>query len=365
MRLVARSDVQALVSRLPVGRALARRDGGAIFEILQGFVASQVLSALVELGILRDLLDGPRTAENLGLRAGVPAGRMEQLMRAGVALGLLDSARRGRYRLARRGAAILGVPGLEAMIRHNRAFYADMADPVAVLRGDGETELQRFWPYVLGAAGEAPAQAVERYSDLMAQSQVLVAQDTLRMIRFSGIRRLLDVGGGSGAFLGQVLRRHSHVSGLLFDLPGVLPSAESHLARQGLLGRVAFCPGDFRHDALPAGADAAALIRVLYDHEDATVAALLSNVYEALPQGGRLIVSEPMSGGDAPDRAGDVYFAFYTMAMGTGKVRSAEDIAALCRAAGFEGVRIPRAPRPFITSALICTKPRGARTSQV
>jgi len=191
----------------------------------------------------------------------------------------------------------------------------------------------------------------------MAESQVLVARDTLRMLPLKGAGRVMDVGGGSGVFLSEVLRRDAKAEGLLFDLPQVMSSARARLAQAGLEARVTLHGGDFRTDSLPGGADTISLIRVLYDHDDATVTHLLSRVFDALPPGGRLVVSEPMSGGAAPDRAGDVYFAFYTMAMGTGRVRSAERIGEMCRAAGFEGVRIPRAPRPYITSALSCVRP--------
>jgi demethylspheroidene O-methyltransferase len=356
-RLVARPRFQAVASALPFGRGMAKRDGAEIFDILQGFVASQVLAALIEMDILRRLLDGPQTAESIGFSHNIPTDRMDQLLRAGAALGLLRLRRDGRYVVARKGAAILGVPGLENMIRHNREFYADMADPAALLRGEGETHLARFWPYVFGAGGEIESDVAERYSNLMAESQVLVARDTLRMLPLKGAGRVMDVGGGSGVFLSEVLRRDAQAEGLLFDLPQVMSSARARLAQAGLEARVTLHGGDFRTDPLPHGADTISLIRVLYDHDDATVTHLLSRVFDALPPGGRLVVSEPMSGGAAPDRAGDVYFAFYTMAMGTGRVRSAERIGEMCRAAGFEGVRIPRAPRPYITSALSCVRP--------
>lgn len=356
-RLVANSDFQNFASRLPFGRHIAKRDGAEIFDILQGFVASQVLSALVELRILHRLLEVPLTAAELALSDQIPPDRMERLLRAGVALKLLKCRRSGHYALARKGAAILGVPGLEEMIRHNRAFYDDLSDPVKFLRGEEETNLQRFWPYVFGQSGNVQQDVAARYSDLMAQSQILVAQDTLRMVSFKGATKLLDIGGGSGMFLSHVLKKHPLLCGSVFDLPEVLPAAESHLSQENLLSRVQLCPGSFRKDAFPDGHDAISLIRVLYDHDDASVDALIRKVFDTLPPGGRLIISEPMSGGATPDPAGDVYFALYTMAMGTGKARSAREIAAICRKAGFESIRIPSAPRPYITSALTCTKP--------
>ncbi|MEL7257237.1 MAG: methyltransferase [Pseudomonadota bacterium] len=356
-RLIARPGFQNMASALPFGRGMARRDGADIFDILQGFVVSQVLAALIELNILRTLLDGPQSAEKLGFDHAVPAERMDQLLRGGMALGLLKRRRDGRYALARKGAAILGVPGLENMIRHNREFYADMADPVALLRGVGETHLARFWPYVFGAGGDIDPDVADRYSTLMAESQVLVAKDTLSMLPIKGDVTVMDVGGGSGVFLAEVLRRNKQARGILFDLPEVMPQAETRVANLELGRCITLRGGSFRTDTLPEGADVISLIRVLYDHEDATVMALLKAVHEALPKGGRLIISEPMAGGVNPERSGDLYFAFYTMAMGTGRARSAQSIAEMCRQAGFEDVHIPKARRPYITSALRCRKP--------
>jgi demethylspheroidene O-methyltransferase len=64
-----------------------------------------------------------------------------------------------------------------------------------------------------------------------------------------------------------------------------------------------------------------------------------------------------MLGDDRPNRAGDVYFALYTLAMQTGQTRSPSRIAALLKAAGFEDIAIPRTHRPFVTSVVTTRKP--------
>jgi demethylspheroidene O-methyltransferase len=138
----------------------------------------------------------------------------------------------------------------------------------------------------------------------------------------------------------------------LFDLPVVLQGANARLGAAGLSQRVTLHPGSFRDDPLPLGADAISLVRVLYDHADATVAQLLAAVYAALPPKGRLIVSEPMSGGAVPDRTTDVYFAVYTLAMQTGRTRSGAEIAALLSKAGFVNICIQKGFRPFVTSVV-------------
>jgi demethylspheroidene O-methyltransferase len=78
-------------------------------------------------------------------------------------------------------------------------------------------------------------------------------------------------------------------------------------------------------------------VRVCYDRPDETVMPLLRKARAALPPGGTLIMSEAMSGGRRPDRAGDAYFGFYTLAMGSGRSRSPERIMDMMREAGFFG----------------------------
>lgn len=118
-------------------------------------------------------------------------------------------------------------------------------------------------------------------------------------------------------------------------------------------------PGSFRDDPLPDGADTISLIRVLYDHEDQVVVTLLSKIIDSLPENGRLLVSEPMSGGARPEVSGDVYFSFYCLAMQTGTVRSAARIGELCKNAGFSSIKAYPSRRPFVTTALTAVKTRG------
>ena len=351
-RLAAARGFQAWASRFPLTRGIAKREGEALFDLVAGFVHSQILHALVELRVLHMLLDAPATARAVAGRTGLVPRRAEVLLRAGVALGLMKRKRDGRFALARRGAALLGVPGLEAMILHHRAFYRDLEDPVAFLRDGTDTELARFWPYVFGKAAEIEPEVARTYSDLMADSQALVAEETLRTVDFGGITRLMDVGGGSGAFLAAVAAAYPKLQATLFDLPEVVPAAGERFRRAGLTGRVGVQGGSFREEPLPRGADAISLVRVLYDHADETVALLLRRVREALPPGGRVIVSEPMTGGSRPSRPGDTYFALYTMSMGTGRTRAPEEIAELLKAAGFADVAVRPTRRPFVTSVV-------------
>ena len=344
VRLALQPWFHRFCARVPGLSHLAKAEGEALFSIVSGFVQSQALLALVELRILQRLAEGPAPLAGLARGADIAPERLAILLQSGAGLRLLR--RRGdQWHLTARGAAFLAVPGLDAMVRHHPVLYRDLSDPVAFFKGETRPELADFWPYVFGAGGAADPALAARYSALMSDSQALVAEDTLRLVGMRGIRRLMDVGGGTGAFLAAVAKARPGIALTLFDLPAVVAGAR-------LGPSVTIVPGSFRDDPLPRGADAISLIRVLYDHADATVAALLRAVHDALPPGGRLIISEPMSGGDRPDPATDVYFAVYTLAMQTGRTRSASEIAALCRAAGFRDIRVHPGHRPFVTSAI-------------
>lgn len=327
-----------------------------MFDLVAGFVHTQCLSALVGLGVLDQLMAGPQSLRRLSMTANVPSDRMMVLLNAGVALGLLIR-KEEQYSLTRRGAALTGVPGLSDMISHHSVLYRDLADPIAFFRGQTKTELARFWPYVFGAAAAKDPETADRYSRLMAETQTLVADETLQSVNFSRHSHLLDVGGGTGAFLSAALRASPGLQGTLFDLPGVVPPAHQVFENEGLADRVTIHPGSFRDDPLPVGADVISLVRVLYDHADETVSALLAKIHGALPSGGTIVVSEPMAGAKQPTRAGDAYFAIYTMAMETGRTRSPRQIILLLEQAGFRSAKLLTTNRPFITSVVLARKP--------
>ena len=351
-RLVASRGFQKWAARFPLTRRIVKSEGEAMFDLVAGFCHSQILQAFVRFDMPQLLLANEMSVEALALELDVPKDRMAVLLSAAVAIGLLKRRRSGRYALTTRGAALAGVPGLRGMIDHHDVLYRDLADPVAFFRGEVATELAGFWPYVFGAGGATDPETTAIYSQLMADSQALVAEDTLAMVGLSEGKNILDIGGGTGAFLAAVGAAHPHLHLTLFDLPAVAPAAAERFEVAGLSDRVVILAGSFRDDPLPQGADIISLIRVLYDHADETVIALLKAVHDALPEGGRVLISEPMTGGDSPQRAGDAYFALYCMAMRTGRARSQGEIAALLAQAGFEDVQTPKPRRAFITSVV-------------
>ena len=97
------------------------------------------------------------------------------------------------------------------------------------------------------------------------------------------------------------------------------------------------------------------LIRVIHDHDDDAALAILSVAWQALPPGGTLLLAEPMAG--TPNAAGvEAYFAFYLLAMGSGRPRRTEELRMLLHTAGFTRVRVAATRRPMLVRVLVATK---------
>ncbi len=360
-RWLASPAFQRWAGAFPLTRAIARRRARALFDLVAGFAYSQVLLACVRLGLFELLQARERTLGEIATHAGIDRDAASRLVKAAVALRLLEPrgrwARSGeaRYGLGPLGAPLAGQAGLRAMIEHHEAFYADLADPVALLRGRaGPTRLAAYWPYADNAEpSRLDGPQVERYSTLMSASQSLVAEEILQTGVLQRHRVVLDVGGGDGTFLEAALRRVPHLQGIVFDLPAVAARAEQRASGQAHAARLHAVGGDFLRDALPGGADLITLVRVLHDHDDESVRIVLAAARAALPPGGAVLVAEPMAGAPGAETVGDAYFGLYLLAMGRGRARSPDALEALLREAGFDRVRLLANPIPLQTNVLV------------
>ena len=327
-------------------RPLVRRRASQLFDLVSGFVYTQVLLACVRLDLFERLAaGGPQTAEALATACDLPLRSMQRLLDAAVSLRLLrERSDRGsgrRYSLGALGAPMVGNSALASMVEHHAALYADLRDPVALLRNEGVgSAMSAYWPYAAyPKAEDLPARAVQEYSALMTASQPMVIEELLDAYPLQRHRCLLDVGGGEGRFVAAVAAKAPKLQLMLFDLPPVIELARQRLAGLGLGPRVQLHGGSFFETALPQGADIVSLVRVLFDHDDEHVLAILRAARAALPAGGTLIVAEPMAQASGAQAMGDAYFGFYLLAMGRGQPRSAAALGALLQQAGFERVR--------------------------
>ncbi|MEO7432737.1 MAG: methyltransferase [Dokdonella sp.] len=339
----------------PLTRPIARRRALALFDLCAGFVYSQVLLACVRLRVFDILAEGPQAVDTLSRRLTLSRDATLRLLDAAVSLRLVARRRGDRYALGALGATLVGNDALQSMIEHHRMLYNDLRFPVELLRMQvRQGELAQYWPYAQSdQPDQLEAQNVARYSTLMTASQPLIADEVLDAYSIGKHRCLLDVGGGEGAFLAAAAARAPHLRLMLFDLPAVAGRAQARLAELALADRASVHAGSFRTDPLPTGADVVSLVRVLHDHDDDTVLAILAAVRRALPDDGVLLIAEPMSGTRGAEAVADAYFAFYLLAMGSGRTRTPERLGELLHQSGFDRGRMIDTRLPLQTRLLV------------
>lgn len=350
--LIASPRFQAFAAWFPLTRGIAARRARQAFDLAAGFVYSQILFACVKLRLFEYLNTSARSMDDIAAHTNLPASGAERLVRAAISLGLLERRPGGFVGLGVHGAAFLGNPGAMAMVEHHHILYADLQDPVALLRGGvKETALSCYWAYARASEPGAVEDSQSRaYSELMDRSQQLVRRDILSAFPVHKFHTLMDVGGGEGSFAIEALRSAPDLRAIVFDLPSVAARAQARFENMNIAHRASAIGGDFSADELPKGADIISLVRVLHDHDDDLAMRLLRATRAALPPGGTLIVAEPMADASGAEPMGDAYFGLYLLAMGSGEPRSPKRISEMLHEAGFATVQPIRTNRPMLVS---------------
>lgn len=253
-----------------------------LFQIASGFMAAKHLFIASEVGLFEQLAGGPTTLDELAERTGIAHRRLRILADAMVALGLLE--REGdRYRNGAVAATFLS-GATPADLRPFLRFWDRLSFPTwtkfeaAVRTGEGQSTLS------------LPAEEQRIFSEGVEAIQAGPARALPDAYDFGRHRRLLDVGGGTGSWLGPILGRHPALQATLFELPAAAALAHEHLATDPATRHVEVVAGDFFADALPGGHDAVLIANVAHLFSPEHNVDLLRRTREAVPAGARLLL---------------------------------------------------------------------------
>ncbi|QWD22844.1 methyltransferase domain-containing protein [Polynucleobacter paneuropaeus] len=361
-RLIASPRFQRWATRFPLTRWIVRRQASDIFDLMAGFVYTQVLLACTQVNLFDILAKGAVSFGDLQKQVPLKPAGLRRLLDAAVAIQLLVKRSDDRYALSMKSAPLVGNVAILDMVKHHADFYRDLSDPIALLQGDkSSVALNEYWSYITPEQGAAPenlsAETVADYSKLMAHTQSLVTDEIIDAYPMAKHHIVLDIGGGQGAFIKRLAKRYPHLSFKLFDIPGVAEISNAHFKEIGLSNRAQAIGGNFFQDPLPKGCDLATLVRVIFDHDDVRVRQLLANVFDALNPGGTLLLAEPMAETKGFEAMGHAYFGFYLLAMGRGRPRTEAEIRDLLAEAGFTGIKLLNSYMPLNAQVLQCNKP--------
>lgn len=275
----------------------------AIMALNSAYFQSKALQTAVELGVFGLLARGPATAELVSKELGLRHFLVTEFLDALAAMGLLE-ADAGQYRNSEPTAEFL-VPGRPRYLggsiqQHSRLHYHTWSRLTEALR-DGRA---KFHQEVNGTSAfadtyEDPARARNLMSHMDAFNS-FVADELAGRIDWSGYTSFVDIGGARGNVAARLVTAHPHLSGGVFDLPGLRPLFDELMSELGTAGQVKFHGGDFYADPLPE-ADVLIIGHVLHDWPAARRRELVARTYPAVRPGGALVIYDAMLADDHRD----------------------------------------------------------------
>ena len=329
-----------------------------LMALSTGFWAFKTLAAAHELDLFSRLAGGAGiTVAELTEALGLHPRPAEMLLTGCAALGLLEKTD-GRYR---------NTPLSEAYLVRGKPYYfggfVQMADKRLYAGWDKLTEALRTnrpttWdPAAQSSAfdGEDPTM-LATFWEAMHSLSTMTARKLGEAVDLGDFHRLLDIGGGSGAYDVELCKQYGALSATVFDLPHVAAIAAQKIAEAGLTDRIETVGGNF-FEQLPGDHDVHLLSMILHDWDEAKNRTLLRRSFEALPSGGAVVISELLVN---DEKTGPVPAALMSLNMlieTEGRNYTPTEYSAWLEEAGFRHVETVWFDAPAANGAVIGRKP--------
>jgi len=316
-----------------------------LLQTMRAFQDARPILTAVELNLFTAVGSGASAAE-AAARAGADPRATEMLLNALVALGALEK-RGGIFQNTPDSARFL-VDGSPDCTRAGLMHTVNLWNTWSTLTDCVRAGTSIFVP------GTETREANWTQSFIAAMHNNAAAQAGA-MVRHAGpapVRRLLDIGGGSGAYSIAFAQAHPALQAEIFDLPSVLPLARQYIASAGLSSRVAAREGDLTRDDFGSGYDLSLLSAICHMLGDEENQDLLRRAHRALVPGGRLIIRDFILD---PDKTSPKQAALFSLNMLVGTRRGASysesEYRAWLAAAGFTNVTRPDPAGDYLIAA--------------
>lgn len=319
-----------------------------LMQALLGKFVSKALSVVADLGVADHMQDQPTPVDVLAQGSGADAGALYRVLRALAAVGFFVEGPGKSFALLPVSRLLRSDhPGsMRAMARwlNERSAWEAWGQLEYSVRTGRPCFDEVHGAQIFDYFARHPASA-QIFNEAMSGFTAMTGDAVAEAYDFSGLKRLVDVGGNLGSLLASVLARFPGVQGTLFDLPEVVKNAPAALERCPHRDRIEIVAGSF-FDELPRGADAYIMKAVIHDWSDGHCVQILRKCREAMAEGGRVLIVEQIVT-DRPESTMVKLVDLEMLAMTHGgRERSEEEFASLLAEAGFRLVRIVATQSP-------------------
>jgi len=321
-------------------------DDRRMWELWLSGTHQPAIVAADEAGIFAALANAPATIPELAGRLGFDERATGILLRLLAALGLL-TIQFGRFRLSDEARTYLltsspfyWAPMLSVAVSewHRDTLLAKLkqlgsdrtAGPEGTPAVSGDGRPADSW-----AAGSVSLDQARDIAVRMHAHSLSAAHGAARHCDFSGVSRVLDVGGGSGCFMVAAAQHHPHLRCTVLELPAMCQLAAEYIAAGQVGDRVDTCAMDMFRAPWPRGYDAMLFSNVWHDWNVRTCEWLAARAFDALPSGGRILLHEMLLDDDGAGPLAAASFSMLMLLATQGQQFTFGELKAILEHAGF------------------------------
>lgn len=320
-----------------------------LIELLSGYWVTAAISTAARLKIADHLQEKNRDVDELAEILDVNSDALLRLLRALASVGILKEQNGNVFSLTSMGDCLC-----ENSAKSLRDFALLSGSPTrwaawnhlqySIRSGKSSFEdLSRVEYFDFLKLNPQEAETFKKAMSALSKQLAPVIGD---VYDFSNFRCVVDLGGGEGHLLAEILKRHSKLEGICFDLPEVVGWEGARKLETFFDGRLTFLSGDFFHN-VPVGADCYLLKNILHDWDDESCLRILKHVHSSMGANGRLVLVESVlekTEGDSISKFMDLEMLVLTRG---GRERSYSEFLDLLKRAGFEIEKMTATPTPF------------------
>lgn len=277
-----------------------------IMKIIWGMWSFRTLYAAIDLEVFTKIDNGSNTSEKIAIELKTKKRAVERLLNACVSLNLLTKDNETYNNTPETN---------QFLVKGKPSYYGDMM--IMNSKGDSLKNLEKAIltnsPINIDISKRMDdKEHAKTFTRAMHNNAVGPAMVLSKKLNLSKSKKLLDLGGGSGAFSIILTKQYQNLSATVFDLPNVCSVAEEYIKEANLQSRVSTFKGDFFKDEFPKDHDSILLSQILHSFGKEENKTLLKKAYDYLPKGGVIIINEFLLN---EDKTGPLFPALFALNM--------------------------------------------------
>lgn len=257
-----------------------------IIAEVRSFMKSRVILSAAELDFFSKLDGNSTSAKDLADMHSLDEKATTRILDCLVTYGLLEKEN-GRYRTTQKGSYLssLNQESVLPMINHMNDIWNNWSRLTDVIKKGTN-------PFLKPVVDSKSKEDRNAFIGAMHVAARRIAAKIANTYDLSPFKKLLDIGGGSGAYTIAFLKKNPDLNAVIFDLKGVIPIAKEKIRENSFQDRVNFIIGNFYKDDLPVGCDLALLSAIIHQNSPRQNFELYQKIFHALDPGGTLIIRD-------------------------------------------------------------------------